>query len=320
MTTLSVNRNALKLVQSIIAEHTSLNIAVEKLDDGVTLIDAGIQVQGGYAAGRYITEICMGGFGTATVTMANVAGRNLPIITVATDLPSIALFGAQYAGWKIVVDGFFAMGSGPARALALKPKNLYAQIQYQDAANTAIIVLETSIKPPSEAIAYILRECHVPPENLYVIITPTSSLAGSTQISGRIVETGLHKLTKLGLPPTAVLSCIGAAPIAPVHPKPNVAMGRTNDAILYGGVAFFNVDFDDDPLLQRFVEQTPSSTSPDHGKPFAELFKEAGYDFYKIDPALFAPASVIVNNIKTGNVFKAGEIHDNILQKSFGLS
>lgn len=319
MSTLSVNQNALKLVQSIIAKHKPLNIEVERLDDGVTLIDAGIQVQGGYAAGQYITEICMGGFGTATVGMAAFSGLNLPIITVATDLPSIALFGAQYAGWKIAVNDFFAMGSGPARALALKPKGLYAQIQYQDTANIAILVLETSIKPPPEAIAYILRECNIPPGNLYVIITPTSSLAGSTQISGRIVETGLHKLTKLGLPPTTVLSCIGSAPIAPVHPKANVAMGRTNDAILYGGIATFTVDFDDDTQLKTIVTQAPSSTSPDHGKPFAELFKEAGYDFYKIDPALFAPALVIVNNVRTGTVFKAGNFQDIILQKSFDL-
>jgi methenyltetrahydromethanopterin cyclohydrolase len=319
MSTLSVNRNALKLVQSIIAEQKLFNIAIEKLENGVTLIDAGIQVQGGYAVGRYITEICMGGFGTATVGIADYSGLTLPTITIVTDLPSIALFGAQYAGWKIAVDKFFAMGSGPARALALKPKKLYTQIQYQDMADIAIIILETSINPPSDAIEYILRECNVPSENLYIIITPTSSLAGSTQISGRIVETGLHKLTKLGLSPTSVLSGVGSAPIAPIHPKPNVAMGRTNDAILYGGVVSFTVDFEDEKQLKKLVMQAPASTSSDYGKPFAELFKEAGYDFYKIDPELFAPAVVIVNNIQTGTVFRAGKLDEAILQKSFDL-
>ncbi|RJS80966.1 methenyltetrahydromethanopterin cyclohydrolase, partial [Candidatus Bathyarchaeota archaeon] len=38
--------------------------------------------------------------------------------------------------------------------------------------------------------------------------------------------------------------------------------------------------------------------------------------FYKIDPNLFAPAIIIVNNVKTGKTFKAGKINPQILANS----
>jgi len=315
---LSVNRNVLKVIRRIIDDREELKIRVEKTSEGATVIDAGVEAQGGYTAGKYVTEACMGGFGEASLSMMAYSDLHLPTITVTTDLPAVALFGSQFAGWRVSVGKYFALGSGPARALALKPKELYAKIDYRDEADTATIVLETSKKPPREVIEYVAKECRVKPEKLYVIVTPTSSIAGSTQISGRIAETGLHKLAEVGLDSRNVLSGTGYAPIAPIHPKPDRAMGRTNDMILYGGIAFFNVAHDDDAELKELVEKSPSSMSRDYGRPFAEVFKDAGYDFYKIDAALFAPAVVVVNNVNTGRIFKAGEVNVNVLRQSLG--
>ena len=56
--------------------------------------------------------------------------------------------------------------------------------------------------------------------------------------------------------------------------------------------------------------------SKDYGKPFLQIFREADKDFYKIDHNLFAPAVLIVNNAKTGKVFKAGEINPKVLSES----
>lgn len=316
---LSINRNVLKVIRRIIEEKDELKIRVDETSEGATIIDAGIDAQGGYMAGKYVTEACMGGLGTASVGMMVFGELYLPTITVTTDFPAVALFGAQFAGWRVNVGKYFAMGSGPARALALKPKELYDKIDYRDEADTATIILETSAKPSREVIEYISKECKVSPEKLYIIVASTSSIAGSTQISGRIAETGLHKLTEVGLDPKTVLSAAGYAPIAPVHPKPNRAMGRTNDMILYGGVAFFNVAYDDDAKLREFVENAPSSRSSDYGRPFADIFKDAGYDFYKIDAALFAPAVVVVNNVKSGKSFKAGEVNTDVLGQSLCL-
>jgi methenyltetrahydromethanopterin cyclohydrolase len=152
-----------------------------------------------------------------------------------------------------------------------------------------------------------------------VILTPTASIAGATQVSGRIIETGIHKLSKLGLDPNVILYAWGCAPISPIHPKFVKAMARTNDAILYGGISYYVVEYDNEQELAKIVEKAPSKASKDYGKLFMEIFKEADFNFYKIDPNLFAPAMVIVNNAKTGNTFKSGEIKVEALIESFGF-
>jgi methenyltetrahydromethanopterin cyclohydrolase len=228
--------------------------------------------------------------------------------------------GSQFADWRIKVGDYSAIGSGPARALAKKNKELYAKIDYEDEADVAVLVLEASKEPHDQMIEQISKECKVVPENLLLILVPTTSIAGSTQVSGRIVETGLHKLMQLGLDPKLVLHAFGSAPIAPIHPKFAEAMGRTNDAILYAGVTNYTVSGCKDEELRDLVEKAPSSASKSYGKPFSEIFKEVNYDFYKIDPNLFAPAVLTVSNIETGNVFKAGKINLDVFKRSIGLN
>ncbi|MCP8310708.1 MAG: methenyltetrahydromethanopterin cyclohydrolase [Candidatus Methylarchaceae archaeon HK01B] len=316
---ISVNLGALNLVKEIIEKKEDLGIKVDKAENESTIIDLGIEARGGFMAGRYATEVCLGGHGKASLSYSDNNELPLPKIFVSTDYPAISLLGSQFAGWRINVGNYFAMGSGPARALPMKPKELYAKIGYQDSADTSVIVLETSEVPPVDALEYISNECKVNPDELYVLLTPTSSIAGSTQISGRIVETGMHKMVELGLDPSKILYGCGQAPIAPLHPKSTKAMGRTNDMIMYGGETFFIVDQDDEEELARLVEKTPSSSSPDYGKPFYEIFKEADFDFYKIDPALFAPAAITVNNIRTGKSFSSGRVNAEIVKESVGL-
>jgi len=217
------------------------------------------------------------------------------------------------------VGKYVAMGSGPARALAQKPQELYEKIGYKDEADLAVLVLETSKYPTSEVITYVSDQCKVSPENLFLILVPTTTTAGSTQISGRVVETGIHKLERLGFDPKLITYACGYAPIAPVHPKFAEAMGRTNDAILYAGVAYCTVNHTNDEELRKLVEKAPSSASKSYGRPFIEIFKEANYDFYQIDPDLFAPAVLVVNNAKTGNVFRSGKINLQVFKRSIGL-
>jgi len=261
----------------------------------------------------------MGGCGKAEITCKEYGDMTLPSIFVQTDLPIIATLGSQYAGWQINEEGFFAIGSGPARALALKPKEIFQEIGYKDDFDEAVVVLETDKHPPPKLIERIAKDCRVSLENLAVILTPTASLAGATQVSGRIVETGIHKLRKVGLDPNVILYAWGIAPIPPIHPKFANAMARTNDAILYGGTAYYAVKYDDEDELEKIVQESPSKASKDYGKPFMQIFKEAKYDFYKIDPRLFAPAVIIINNVRTGNTFKNGEINIEVLTKSFGF-
>ena len=319
MKTLSVNRLGWKLLEKLCENPDFYGVKVQKADSGTTIVDAGIKAKGGLQAGRIITEICMGGCGKARITSRKYGKLELPSIFVHTDHPAIATLGSQYAGWQISEEGYFAIGSGPARALALKPKEIYREIGYRDDFNKAIVVLETEKFPPATLLERLVSDCKIPHENLVVILTPTTSVTGAVQVSGRIVETGIHKLRKLGLNPNAILYAWGCAPIPPIHPKFADAMARANDAILYGGIAYYAVEHEDDEELQKIVKSAPSSASKDYGKPFIKIFKEASYDFYKIDPNLFAPAVLIINNIKTGRVFKAGKINAETLAKSFGL-
>ena len=312
---LSVNRIAYNLVKNLCNRADEFGVIVKKTPSGATLIDAGIDVRGGFAAGQAITEICLGGLGKAEITYKGYGGLELPSIFVHTDYPVISSLGSQFAGWRIKADKYVAMGSGPARALSLKPKELYEKIGYKDSSDVGVLVLETSQEPPEEAVAKISEGCNVAPENLFLVLVPTSSVAGSVQISGRIVETGLHKLTELGLDPKSVTHACGYAPIAPVHPKLAQAMGRTNDAIIYAGTAYYTINTDDEEL-KKLLENAPASASKGYGKPFMEIFKEAGYDFYKVDPGLFAPAVFVVNNSKTGKTFRVGKIDVEVFKKS----
>jgi methenyltetrahydromethanopterin cyclohydrolase len=317
--TLSVNSLAYKLVEKLLENPEFYGVNVEKTDSGTTIVDAGIKAKAGFHAGKLITEICMGGLGKARIANKNYGELELPSIFIYTDHPLIATLGSQYAGWQIQERDYFAIGSGPGRALALKPKEIYEEIGYKDDFDKATILLETDKHPSEKLIERLAKDCRVSFDDLTIILTPTTSIAGATQVSGRIVETGIHKLRKLGLDPRVISYAWGCAPIPPVHPKFIHAMARTNDAILYGGTAYYTVEYEDEEKLRTFVEKAPSNSSKNYGKPFIEIFKEAKYDFYKIDPNLFAPALIIINNLRTGNVFERGEINAYALKTAFGF-
>jgi len=310
---------AWKLLDKLCENPDLYGVKVEKTGSGATVVDAGIEATGGFQAGKIVTEICMGGCGKTEIIPRRYGELELPSIFVYTDHPVIATLGSQFAGWQIKEDDYFAIGSGPARALALKPKEIYEKIGYRDDFDKAVVVLETDKHPPEKLLERFVKDCHVQPENLAVILTPTASITGATQVSGRIVETGIHKLSKVGLDTSVILYAWGCAPISPIHPKFVKAMARTNDAILYGGIAYYTVEYEDEEELKGLVEKAPSKASKDYGKPFIEIFKEVNYDFYKIDPNLFAPAILVINNLKTGNTFERGEINAKALEESFGF-
>jgi methenyltetrahydromethanopterin cyclohydrolase len=234
---------------------------------------------------------------------------------VATDHPAVALFGAQLAGWRIKPEGYIADGSGPARALALKPKDVYKKIEYKDEADVAVLLMEAEELPPDSAAYYISERCNVEPENVYMVMTSTTSLSGMVQISGRIVETGLFRLDILGLDPKKVLYGAGYAPVMPVHTDMGKAMGRAEDALTYGGVTNYIVDEEED-VLKELAEKGPSTNCSDYGKTSYEIYKAVEFDFTKVDPALFAPASMTLTCAKTGASFTYGKVNTEIIKNS----
>ena len=322
----SVNKLTQPLVQELIDNADKLRLGVQTLENGCTIIDAGIDVSGGLEAGRIITEICMGGMGTASISQSAYTDHWPLTINIHSSNPVLSCLGSQYAGWSMSHEKYYALGSGPARAMARKEKDgvnvpveeIYKELDYQDSAESTALVIENDKIPPIEIIEKVAAACGVPTANLTIIVTPTSSLAGCVQVVGRVLEVAMHKAHELHFPLENIIDGSGSAPICPPHPDFVKAMGRTNDAILFAGQVHVFVKGSDEDA-QELANELPSSTSKDYGKPFAEIFKACNYDFFKIDGMLFSPASVIVTAIESGNSFRAGKLDNELLDLSFGV-
>ena len=310
---LSVNTLAGALVDQLVADAARLRVAVSRGSRGERVIDAGAKAMGGIEAGLRLAEICMGGIGW--VSVAPAPGRWPFTLTVRSGNPVIACLGSQYAGWSLAADGFFALGSGPGRALAQK-ESVFADIGYVDSASRAILVLESETAPPPEVVDQVAKDCGVAPEDIVFLHAPTQSLAGGTQVVARVLEVALHKAHELHFPLDNIVDGLASAPLPPPHPDFITAMGRTNDAIIYGGQAHLFVK---GPASEarKLAEALPSTTSRDHGRPFADVFRAYGGDFYKIDPMLFSPALAMVTALETGETFRAGKIDEKLLDASF---
>jgi methenyltetrahydromethanopterin cyclohydrolase len=322
----SVNQLSHDLVKQLIANAGAYRLGIETLANGCTVIDAGIKVPGCLEAGRIITEICMGGMGTAALSHSALS-PNWPLsIHVHSTHPVLSCLGSQYAGWSLSHGKYYALGSGPARAMATKLKEgvvepveeLYKELDYRDNADQTVLVIENDAVPPIEIIEKVATACGVEPTQLTIIVTPTSSLAGAVQVVGRVLEVALHKAHALHFPLDHIVDGSGSAPICPPHPNFVKAMGRTNDAILFAGQVQLYVK-GSDADAEALAQQLPSSTSKDYGKPFSEIFKAYEYYFFKIDAMLFSPARVIVTAVESGNSFRAGQLDHALLDQSFGL-
>lgn len=311
---LSLNQRALGIVQQMIQDATALDCAVSTLDNGTVLVDAGIDVPGSLEAGLLFARVCLGGLGTVDFCQLPFGDAWLPGVTVSVSHPVEACMASQYAGWAVKADGFFAMASGPARALyAGEP--LFEHLAYRDRASVAVLALEGRDLPPVAAADKVAGKCGVAPDQLYLLIAPTSSLVGSVQVAARVVETGLHKMHEVGFDINTVISGIGTCPLASLARKDLQAIGRTNDAVLYGGRAWYTVRTDD-ARIEEVIERLPSCSSRDHGTLFYDLFKRYDGDFYKIDPLLFSPAEVYINNATSGRTFQAGAVAPDLIRAS----
>jgi methenyltetrahydromethanopterin cyclohydrolase len=312
---LGMNGRARLLADQMAGDADRFRIAVNPLANGARVIDAGVAVAGGYEAGVVLSEICMGGLGQVSYDTLVLGGENWPGVQVRTDHPAVSCMASQYAGWAISTGSYFAMGSGPLRAHARVEKELFGKLGYSEDAEYGVLVLEGRDIPTSEVAEWVGARARLTPAQLTFVIAPTASLAGCTQISARVLETGLHKIEALGFDVRRIVSGFGSAPIAPPAKNDLRAIGRTNDCILYGGQAHYLVNADDSEL-EALARQVPASASRDYGRPFYEIFERYDKDFYKIDPLLFSPAEVWLTCVGSGKTHHAGVINPDVLKKS----
>lgn len=303
---------------------------------GASVLDCGVEEVGSLQAGRRLARLCLGGYADVDLVPAESKMVVDTAVMVSTDQPVAACLGGQYAGWPLSVDKFFAMASGPMRMLRgreemLQHLNLItpadapthadrSQIDSDGPQMHAVGVLESDRLPGADVIAEIATACGVPASRVCLGVAAVTSVAGCVQVVSRSVETALHKLHALGFDLSTVVSATGLAPLPPcAKPGDTVGgIGRTNDAMLYGAKVTLWTNAPDDQI-EAVAANIPSNTSADYGQPFARIFKQYGYDFYKVDPMLFSPAVVTIHSLASGRTWRAGELAPDILRASFGM-
>ena len=318
---ISVNHRAWQLAEQMVARAEELSISVTNLPCGTRVLDVGLEAPGGWLAGKYAAEISLGGLGQVDFVPINYRTDGsafepelwLPGVRVVVDQPVIACIASQYAGWGIRKGDYFAIGSGPARALAAV-EAVFQQFEYRDNADVAVLVLEGSTKPTDEIAQYIARKCRIDPAGLTLLAAPAASLAGSFQISARVVATGMHQMLYQGFDFKQVLHGYGSAPIPPVATSEELASTLCNDCVLYGGRVHYTVNGADDQI-EAFLQHIPAVSSPDYGTPFDQLYRRYG-GFYDVDKLIFCPSTISINNIASGRTFRAGRPHTGVLESS----
>jgi methenyltetrahydromethanopterin cyclohydrolase len=315
----SVNAKVEPLVKALIADADALRIDVTQGPLGECRIDCGDRAVGGLEAGRRIAEICLGGLGHVALETTDTDSAWPFVVTVHTAQPVLACLGSQYAGWSLSGEDngkkYNVLGSGPARAIGSSEK-LFDELGYRDEANSGTLVLEADNPPPPALVQQVAKACRLKPDQLSFIYAPTSSLAGTVQIAARCLEVALHKSHELQFPLNHIVDGIATAPLPPPAPNFVEAMGRTNDAIIYGGRAQLFVS-GGAKEAKALAENLPSLKSKDYGKPFADIFAAVKGDFYAIDRMLFSPAMVTVTSLKSGESFIGGRIDTAVLSRSF---
>ena len=314
---IDLNARTMRLADAVCDRAVEIGVEIHAVG-GARVVDCGARAElGGLEAGLLLARICLADLADVSLSSAS-AELPLPSVCVRTDHPAAACMAAQYAGWKIAVGDFFAMGSGPMRAIAGKEEFL-ANEGLSQQSDCAVGVLETAQLPTTDVVDYLSHACDVPPQRLTLLVARTASIAGSLQVVARSVETALHKLHELGFPLSAVASAAGSAPYPPIAGDDFTALGWTNDAILYGARVQLWVRCDDE-TIEAIGPNAPSAASRDYGRPFAEVFEAAGRDFYQIDPALFSPAAITFFNLASGRTHCFGAPAPDVLRRSFGLS
>jgi methenyltetrahydromethanopterin cyclohydrolase len=312
---MTLNEQAAHLVDYLAAHAELLRIAVHTIA-GARVLDCGVAVPGGLQAGLALARVCLSCRGEVALVPSPLPDLAGPAIQVASDDPVLACMASQYAGWQVSAGKYFAMGSGPMRA-AYGKEELFDHIGGRERPPVAVGVLETRKLPTDDAIGYLAERVQLPAEKITLLCAPCASLAGTIQVVARSLETALHKLHELGFDLKQVVSGWGVAPLPPVAADEMAAIGRTNDAILYGGQVIVWVRADDEQLA-ALGPKVPSCASGDHGAPFAEIFERYNRDFYKIDKHLFSPAVIQLINLKTGRRHVFGRLEPEVLRRSFG--
>ncbi|MFW6321948.1 MAG: methenyltetrahydromethanopterin cyclohydrolase [Halohasta sp.] len=308
----SINRSAIELVDEALDFADELGIAAAELESGATVIDFGVAVDGGIEAGLMLADIQTAGLATIYTQMDHVAGAPIPYVELTTDHPGVALLCSQKAGWELDLGEFDGLGSGPARALVGEETD-FERVGYYDEFDFAVLCVESVDLPDDRIAEHVADLSNVEPSSVFLPTYASGSTAGSVSMAARAAELAVFRLAELGYPPAEILTATGRAPVAPVSYNESVAMGRTNDALAYGGEVYLQVREE-----STVFDEVPSTAREEYGVPFERIFEEADWDFYAVDERIFAPAKVTID-VVDGATYVVGETDEALVAESFGI-
>ncbi len=316
-----LNKRALERLNSLESRSAELKISFITEPDVSRLVDFGVEQRGGLQAGLELARICLGDLAQVNLSPSPAGmfgsgeSAGFPLVQVFTDQPLVACMGCQYGGWPINTDEFSAIASGPMRAARGKEPVLvkYGLLERE---KNILGVLECSRLPEMDIIHQVADECEVESYDVTLCVAPTRSITGAVQIVARSVEATIHKLFELEFDLRAVTSGYGTAPLPPVSADDLTAIGRTNDAILYGGRVTLWLDVEDEQIVD-IGPRVPSNHSAEFGRNFQEIFEASGGDFYQLDPMLFSAAEVTLISVRSGRAFCFGELRTDLIRQSF---
>lgn len=317
----SVNEYAVKIVKEKILPYVEmLNCKTHILKNGATVVDMGVEMRGGYLAGKLFVEATIGGMGHVDFGRFQCGAIDLPSIDVYIDQPATATLSNQFSGWKMAMrEGCLGninpIGSGPARSLAKEHDHFASHWTYRDYNHETVFGAQTQVLPNEEDAQEIADKCGISPENVYILAARTGSLVGSIQICSRTVEASTWRICRKGFDISKIISGFGTCPIAPPIWDEVRAMDRVNTALIYGCDVKYIVDCEDSEI-EACIEELPFSASRRYGEKFFDLFEEGKHDFYIVDKDIHTVARYTMTNIRTGKTFRAGEIREDMLEDS----
>ncbi len=314
----SINKHAMRQVRALMEQAEVLGCRHYRLGNGAHVIDMGIGVPGSWEAARIFTEIDMASLGHCSYRDFPLDERiSVTAVEVYVDNLELACMASQMAGLQLASGEFSAIASGPARALARSEGDTHIHLTaYRDSHHEAVLGVTAGSLPDEQFAAHAAEVCRVEPQHLYLLMHGYNCLVNAVQVSARIVEQTLNQMMLCSFPLDRLVSARGYCAIAPPAPDELQAMGWVNDCLLYGGKAVFQVRSDDEVIAEK-IPLLVTEHAPDYGRPFLELFEEAGRDFYAMDLAIHSPAMVEIINVASGSVFTAGSLRADILKRSF---
>ncbi|ELZ21825.1 methenyltetrahydromethanopterin cyclohydrolase [Natrinema limicola] len=308
----SLNRMAIELVDEALDYAEELNIGGYDLANDATVLDFGLEFDGGIEAGLLLTEIQTAGMATPSYELDELGDASIPYVELSTDQPALSLLCSQKAGWELTTEDFEGLGSGPARALVAEEEE-FRRVGYTDAFDLTALAVETELEPTEAAAQQVADLAEVETSSVFLLAYRTASLVGSITNAARTAELATFRLAELGYDPLDIVSATGRAPVAPVASDERTAIARTNDAIAYGGRAHLTVREDADVF-----DSVPSTAAEDHGRPFGDVFDDLDWEFEEVPSDLFAPATVTID-VLGGPTYVYGETDEDLLVDSFDL-